>query len=73
MRHTFSILFLVLLSLITSGQQQELNFLNFSSNNGLSSNTINAIAKDRLGYMWFTTEDGLNKFDGTNFSTRWIL
>ncbi|WP_217277299.1 hybrid sensor histidine kinase/response regulator transcription factor [Pedobacter foliorum] len=34
---------------------------------GLSSNMINAILKDKYGLMWFATEDGLNKFDGTNF------
>ncbi len=24
--------------------------------------------KDRYGIMWFATEDGLDKFDGTNFT-----
>lgn len=32
--------------------------------NGLSNNTVTAIFKDRFGFMWFGTEDGLNKFDG---------
>jgi signal transduction histidine kinase/ligand-binding sensor domain-containing protein/DNA-binding response OmpR family regulator len=49
-------------------QQPDLNFINFSSHNGLSSNTVNAIAKDRYGYMWFATNDGLNKFDGLSFT-----
>jgi signal transduction histidine kinase/ligand-binding sensor domain-containing protein/DNA-binding response OmpR family regulator len=49
-------------------QQDELNFVNFSSKNGLSSNSVLAIVKDRYGYMWFATEDGLNKFDGANFT-----
>ncbi|WP_217605812.1 hybrid sensor histidine kinase/response regulator transcription factor [Chitinophaga sp. GbtcB8] len=34
----------------------------------MSSNTVTAILKDRYGYMWFGTDDGLNKFDGTNFT-----
>jgi signal transduction histidine kinase/ligand-binding sensor domain-containing protein/DNA-binding response OmpR family regulator len=50
-----------------TGQPAGLNFVNFSSINGLSSNTVNYILKDRLGYMWFATEDGLNRFDGTSF------
>jgi signal transduction histidine kinase/ligand-binding sensor domain-containing protein/DNA-binding response OmpR family regulator len=33
---------------------------------GLSSNTVTAILKDRYGWMWFATEDGLNRFDGTD-------
>lgn len=26
---------------------------------------------DRLGYMWFGTRNGLNKFNGNNFETFW--
>jgi signal transduction histidine kinase/ligand-binding sensor domain-containing protein/DNA-binding response OmpR family regulator len=48
-------------------QYTDINFNNFSSKDGLSSSTVNAIIKDRFGYMWFATEDGLNKFDGVNF------
>lgn len=35
---------------------------------GLSSNTVTAILKDRHGLLWFATDDGLNKFDGTDFT-----
>ncbi len=48
-------------------QEDNFNFINFSSKDGLSSNTVNAILKDTLGYMWFGTDDGLNRFDGVNF------
>jgi len=67
-RHIISILFLVLLTGVTTAEQGDLNFINFSSNNGLSSNTVNSIVKDRLGFMWFATDDGLNKFDGLSFT-----
>ncbi|HXD77485.1 MAG TPA: two-component regulator propeller domain-containing protein [Puia sp.] len=67
MRHSILIFFFFQIFLPAMGQQ-ELNFTNFSSNNGLSSNNVNAILKDRSGYMWFATEDGLNRFDGTNFT-----
>ncbi|GAA3956496.1 two-component regulator propeller domain-containing protein [Chitinophaga oryziterrae] len=53
---------------VAISQQSDLNFVNFSSEDGLSSNTVTAIVKDRYGYMWFGTDDGLNKFDGVNFS-----
>jgi signal transduction histidine kinase/ligand-binding sensor domain-containing protein/DNA-binding response OmpR family regulator len=55
------------LSPVLRAQQDSLNFVNFTSTSGLSSNTVNAMLKDKLGYMWFATEDGLNRFDGTNF------
>ncbi|SLM31927.1 putative Histidine kinase [Desulfamplus magnetovallimortis] len=35
---------------------------------GLSQNTINAILQDQNGFMWFATQDGLNKYDGYNFT-----
>ena len=45
--------------------QQDINFTSLTTKNGLSSNTVNAIVRDRYGLMWFATEDGLDKFDGT--------
>lgn len=36
---------------------------------GLSSNHVMDIIKDRNGFMWFATEEGLNRFDGSQFYT----
>jgi signal transduction histidine kinase/ligand-binding sensor domain-containing protein/DNA-binding response OmpR family regulator len=49
-------------------QSERINFTALSAKDGLLSNTVNAIIKDRYGLMWFATDDGLNKFDGTNFT-----
>ena len=49
-------------------QQQKINFTALQIKDGLSSNTVNAIIKDHFGFMWFGTEDGLNKYDGSNFT-----
>ncbi|WP_217695367.1 two-component regulator propeller domain-containing protein [Belliella pelovolcani] len=35
--------------------------------NGLSHNTIFTIHQDQLGFMWFGTKDGLNRYDGHQF------
>ncbi|WP_353719915.1 two-component regulator propeller domain-containing protein [Dyadobacter sp. 676] len=43
-------------------------FTAITSMDGLSSNTVTAILKDRYGLIWFATDDGLNKFDGTGFT-----
>src|SRR6187402_2335901 len=48
--------------------QPQINFTAINSNDGLSSNTVNKIIKDKFGLMWFATDDGLNKFDGTKFT-----
>ena len=59
---------LALLQQAASAQRTDFSFINFNSKDGLSSNTVNAIQKDRYGYMWFATDDGINKFDGVNFT-----
>lgn len=35
---------------------------------GLSQNNVNAMLQDHRGFMWIGTDDGLNKFDGYNFT-----
>jgi signal transduction histidine kinase/ligand-binding sensor domain-containing protein/DNA-binding response OmpR family regulator len=69
----FRKLFTFLLSFIgviffATAQKPDINFTSLSTKDGLSSNTVNAILKDRQGLIWFGTEDGLDKFDGTNFT-----
>jgi len=49
-------------------QEKKINFTSLTSKDGLSSNVVTAIVKDRFGIMWFATEDGLNKYDGTSFT-----
>ncbi len=34
---------------------------------GLSQNSVRNIVEDRQGFMWFATEDGLNRYDGYTF------
>ncbi len=59
---------LLVTHLNTRAQTGHINFTSLSTRDGLLSNSVNAITKDRYGLMWFATDDGLNKFDGTNFN-----
>lgn len=34
---------------------------------GLSQSVVHAIAQDHQGFIWFGTQDGLNRYDGHNF------
>ncbi len=53
---------------LTAGAQYHFSFSHYTSDNGLSQNSITAVMKDHNGYMWFGTRDGLNRFDGYNFT-----
>lgn len=44
------------------------DFIHFGVNEGLSQNTVFDIAQDKQGHMWFATYDGLNKYDGYDFT-----
>ncbi|MDI6401567.1 two-component regulator propeller domain-containing protein, partial [Balneolaceae bacterium ANBcel3] len=35
---------------------------------GLSSQTINDIARDSLGFIWIATPNAVNRFDGVHFT-----
>lgn len=44
------------------------NFTTFNTQNGLSNANVYNMVQDEQGYMWFGTEDGLNRFDGKDFT-----
>ncbi len=63
------ILLLSLILLFNVGKAQEgLNIISYKNKDGLSSGNVKAMLKDRHGFMWFGTDDGLNRFDGVNFT-----
>lgn len=53
---------------VAKAQREDINFTSLTTKDGLSSNMVNAILKDRYGLLWLGTEDGLDKFDGHNFT-----
>ena len=47
---------------------QTKGFNHLTIDDGLSQNTINCIFQDRNGFLWFGTQDGLNRYDGYGFT-----
>lgn len=49
-------------------QEADIRFDFLTPGDGLSQSTVQAILQDTDGYMWFGTQDGLNKYDGYNIT-----
>ncbi len=48
---------------------REILFKNISNRDGLSHSTVFTTIQDSTGYMWFGTQDGLNRYDGYEFKS----
>jgi signal transduction histidine kinase/DNA-binding response OmpR family regulator/ligand-binding sensor domain-containing protein len=48
----------------SSIQAQDINFQHIGPGSGLSQISVMSIYQDELGYMWFGTREGLNRYDG---------
>lgn len=57
----------ILLFFFNTFAQHPIYFDNYTSEKGLSQNSCFAIAQDASGFMWFGTQDGLNRYDGKEF------
>ncbi len=58
----------LLLTGVIHAQEDELKFEHLTIDDGLSQNKINCIFQDSQGFMWFGTNEGLNKYDGYEFT-----
>lgn len=45
-----------------------IRFERVSIEQGLSQSSVNTILQDSQGFLWFGTQDGLNRYDGYNFT-----
>jgi ligand-binding sensor domain-containing protein/signal transduction histidine kinase len=55
---------------VTSASESYRGYIRFDHyglTEGLSQSTVNCIVQDAQGFMWFGTQDGLNRFDGYDF------
>src|SRR5690606_37335574 len=63
----FKFLFIAALVQFISAQPANYKFDQIGLEQGLSQSTVYAITQDKYGFMWFGTQDGLNRFDGYSF------
>jgi signal transduction histidine kinase/ligand-binding sensor domain-containing protein len=53
---------------LKAGPAQPIKFERISLEEGLSQSSVYCILQDSRGFLWFGTEDGLNKYDGYTFT-----
>jgi ligand-binding sensor domain-containing protein/signal transduction histidine kinase len=67
MRKYYILSYLILLFTAVVSKGQPYYFSHYQVENGLSNNAVLCIMQDHLGFMWFGTRDGLNRFDGISY------
>ncbi|MEJ7587599.1 MAG: two-component regulator propeller domain-containing protein [Ferruginibacter sp.] len=55
-------------SVLTFSQTGNVKFSHLTTNDGLSQSSVFTILKDHKGFMWFGTDEGLNRYDGYRFT-----
>ena len=60
---------LIYFLVIPFGYSQNIKFKRLSIDEGLSAVTVNTIFQDSQDFIWFGTQDGLNRYDGYHFKS----
>lgn len=70
MSRRISVLFALSMLILSNlhGQDDYVRFHRITINDGLSLSSVYNIYQDSKGFMWFGTEDGLNKYDGRSIT-----
>src|SRR5262245_50237843 len=59
---------LLAVCLWSSPARVQVQFDHWTTENGLPQNSVRDLLRTRDGYLWFTTFDGLVRFDGVRFT-----
>lgn len=61
------VLFIFIWSCFSFIAQDHIQFKSYSINDGLSQSYVSCVVQDELGALWVGTQDGINRFNGSNF------
>lgn len=62
------IIFVTIVAATTSLAATDFRFRHYTVNDGLPSATVGAIVQDKMGFMWFGSDNGLFRYDGVSIS-----
>ena len=66
MKQVLSFFFSIFFFSTFIAKSQNPHFINITREDGLASNFTRVVYQDSYGYIWFGTDNGLNRFDGIN-------
>ncbi|HEX6430156.1 MAG TPA: two-component regulator propeller domain-containing protein, partial [Niastella sp.] len=52
---------------VCASHAQEYNYIHYDVKDGLAGSTVFDLCQDKDGFIWFATEAGISRFDGTHF------
>jgi Histidine kinase/Y_Y_Y domain/Two component regulator propeller len=58
---------LIILFIYASVKAQVFHYTNYNIKDGLAGSIVYSMCQDKDGFMWFGTENGLSRYDGTHF------
>src|SRR5664279_4255013 len=64
---SFAVIFILYINILPAQTLPETEFTHYTRVEGLSNNFISGIVQDSTGYIWISTNRGLNRFDGRFF------
>jgi ligand-binding sensor domain-containing protein/signal transduction histidine kinase/DNA-binding response OmpR family regulator len=67
MKFCHVLLFFLFHQMALGQENKPILFSHLTTINGLSESFVTCILKDKYGFLWFGTGDGLNKYDGNKF------
>jgi two-component sensor histidine kinase len=62
-----ALLFITGLLTVCTSYAQEYTFIHYDVKDGLAGSTVYDVCQDKDGFIWFATEAGISRFDGTHF------
>src|SRR5690349_5072433 len=62
-----SLLIVTGLLTVCTSHAQEYNYIHYDVKDGLAGSTVYDMCQDKDGFIWFATEAGISRFDGTHF------
>lgn len=59
--------FIMMLFALVGAKAERMLFAHYTIEDGLTSNSVNAVCQDTNGFVWIATRFGISRFDGVNF------